>query len=533
MKLKKENKMLILSLFIVFLFTTSVFLNLEINSNLATNNNNQQIDHRLKASAYTDIDVDTAYSMINNDTFYPNLVVLDVRTQGEYDTNHICDAILIPHTELPSRISELEPFKDTESIVYCALGSRSATASGILDSNGFTKVFNMLGGITAWISEDYEVCIYQNGDLQESDPFLINGTATGVDAHNWTWAETQPWCTGNGTESEPYIIENIIINGENTGSCISIYNSDKYFFIRNSTVYNSGLFLSNWDSGIRLENVTNGNIISNNCSQNLCGIYLIESTNINISENIANENNYAGIFLDTDAQYCNLIDNLLMNNEFLGLMTRSCEFNTISRNNISSNGDGASNHGGIGLFGTASDHTKYNNFTENILNGNMHCGIYLESRTSYNLFYKNYLTLNTLHVFDNGDSYWNNTMIGNYWDNYTGVDSNGDGIGDIDYEFIEGLANANDSLPIYGDPFHDGQKIHIDGNYESGNKSWTWTSTRAWCSGSGSSDDPYVIKDLLVDGNKEGTCILIGNSSVYFKIEDCEMRIKFVWGIFK
>lgn len=55
------------------------------------------------ASLYTDIDVDTAYNMITNGS-YPDLVVLDVRTQSEYDSGHIYEAVLVPHTELDARI---------------------------------------------------------------------------------------------------------------------------------------------------------------------------------------------------------------------------------------------------------------------------------------------------------------------------------------------------------------------------------------------------------------------------------------------
>jgi len=105
---------------------------------------------------YTDIDVVTANNMITNGS-YPNLIVLDVRTQSEYDEGHLEDAILIPVTELESRIDELSQYKDSEIVVYCRTGVRSAQASSILDSNDFTKVFNVLGGITAWESAGYPI----------------------------------------------------------------------------------------------------------------------------------------------------------------------------------------------------------------------------------------------------------------------------------------------------------------------------------------------------------------------------------------
>jgi len=110
------------------------------------------------ASPYTDIDVDTAYNMITNGS-YPDLVVLDVRTQSEYDSGHIYGAVLIPHTELETRISELAGHENHEIIVYCGSGVRSVTASEILDSHNFMKVYNMLGGIQAWQSSGYPAWI--------------------------------------------------------------------------------------------------------------------------------------------------------------------------------------------------------------------------------------------------------------------------------------------------------------------------------------------------------------------------------------
>ena len=104
----------------------------------------------------TDISVHVANDMINNNTGYPDLIVLDVRTQGEYNTNHLFNATLIPLDELTGRLDELASYNDTEIIVYCRSGSRSLQASNILVGNNFTKVFNMLGGIESWIDAGYD-----------------------------------------------------------------------------------------------------------------------------------------------------------------------------------------------------------------------------------------------------------------------------------------------------------------------------------------------------------------------------------------
>jgi len=46
---------------------------------------------------------------------------------------------------------------DDEILLYCRTGSRSATAARILNENGYHKVYNMLGGITAWRNAGYTV----------------------------------------------------------------------------------------------------------------------------------------------------------------------------------------------------------------------------------------------------------------------------------------------------------------------------------------------------------------------------------------
>ena len=83
--------------------------------------------------------------------------------------------------------------------------------------------------------------------------------------NNWTVAKSAGICTGNGTYSDPYVIEDLVIDGGGSGSCILIENSDVYFRIESCTLYNSSGFPS---AGIRLERVKNAQIINNNCSFN-------------------------------------------------------------------------------------------------------------------------------------------------------------------------------------------------------------------------------------------------------------------------
>lgn len=108
----------------------------------------------VKANPYTNVSVSVAKTMIDSN---PDLVILDVRYRYEYDDGHLRNAILIPLGELESRLDELD--KEKETLVYCRSGGRSASASGILDANGFTSVYNMQGGILAWINAGYPIKI--------------------------------------------------------------------------------------------------------------------------------------------------------------------------------------------------------------------------------------------------------------------------------------------------------------------------------------------------------------------------------------
>ena len=102
---------------------------------------------------YTDVSVSEAKQMIENE----NILILDVRTQEEFDVSHIEGSTLIPVDDLGARIDEVPD--NTRILVYCRSGRRSVIASNILLDNGHTDVHNMLGGINAWISEGYPVVI--------------------------------------------------------------------------------------------------------------------------------------------------------------------------------------------------------------------------------------------------------------------------------------------------------------------------------------------------------------------------------------
>ena len=103
-------------------------------------------------SGYEDITVEQAKELIETN---PSLVILDVRTEAEYNVEHLEGAINIPLDELEQRLAELNP--NNKLLVYCMTGYRSTQAAEILVENGVSGFYHMRGGIFAWKQKGYQV----------------------------------------------------------------------------------------------------------------------------------------------------------------------------------------------------------------------------------------------------------------------------------------------------------------------------------------------------------------------------------------
>lgn len=80
-------------------------------------------------------------------------VIVDVRTQGEYDEGHIEDAVLMPVDTILNDAEKVLTDKSAVILVYCRSGNRSKTASEALINQGYRNVYDF-GGIIDW---PYEV----------------------------------------------------------------------------------------------------------------------------------------------------------------------------------------------------------------------------------------------------------------------------------------------------------------------------------------------------------------------------------------
>ena len=83
--------------------------------------------------------------------------LIDVREDSEWDAAHAAGAIHLGKGIIERDIETTVPEKDTELILYCGGGYRSALAADVLQRMGYTNVFSMAGGWKAWKEAGGEV----------------------------------------------------------------------------------------------------------------------------------------------------------------------------------------------------------------------------------------------------------------------------------------------------------------------------------------------------------------------------------------
>jgi len=190
--------------------------------------------------------------------------------------------------------------------------------------------------------------------------------------------------------------------------------------VANYTVDNAGQVIL-----VRCENIT---VEGLNLSRTTVGVELWETINSTISGNTMANNRYGILFSDSSNYNSISGNNITANNRYGIMLQYSSNNNSISGNNITAN-----NWYGIGLLLSSGNSIFHNNFANNAVQA------YREDEGSVNMW---------------DDGY---PSGGNYWSDYTGVDANGDGIGDTPY--ILDVQNV-DNYPLM-QPF---TKIQIPGD---------------------------------------------------------------------
>ena len=85
------------------------------------------------------------------------VTIIDVRTPGEYESGHLPNAMNINYSSsgFKEQLNALN--KDQEIYVYCKVGGRSARAAKTLEELGFTKIYDLKGGIKSWQKEGFKI----------------------------------------------------------------------------------------------------------------------------------------------------------------------------------------------------------------------------------------------------------------------------------------------------------------------------------------------------------------------------------------
>ena len=102
------------------------------------------------SATYDQISGAEAKALMDSESGY---IIIDARTQSEYDEGHIPGVILIPEYEIANRAEKELPDKDQLILVYCRSGRRSKIAAEELVKLGYTNV-KEFGGIIDW---EYEI----------------------------------------------------------------------------------------------------------------------------------------------------------------------------------------------------------------------------------------------------------------------------------------------------------------------------------------------------------------------------------------
>ncbi len=372
----------------------------------------------------------------------------------------------------------------------------NVTNNNILDNNYCIFEFESVNN--TFTDNNCSESSYQN-------PIFIDGL--GIEAPDWTWARNQPWCSGEGTQTNPYVIENLNMKGFGFGFNygINILNSEAYLIIRNCSIYNyaSGMIFTNVtnmivdsntcsdnNQGIEFFEDCNGNTLSENyCYNNEYGIYFDDAcSNNTLIRNILSDNSGEGIYLDYECDNNTFVENTVIRNSYGICISGYCDNNSILNNifkdnsheaiyiesdcndNLISENTISNNSEGIVLDSDCYRNVISNNFIQNHLKGihlssttfnttvvgnilkNNTIGVEIVANCENNSLYENFFLGNQLHALDDGTgNTWNTSLIGNYWDNWTSPDSDNNGIVDEPYLFIEGSAGSIDYLPIADD----------------------------------------------------------------------------------
>jgi parallel beta-helix repeat protein len=189
----------------------------------------------------------------------------------------------------------------------------------------------------------------------------------------------------------------------------------------NNTTISNNEIVSNDGCGVYVCESEGNKIMNNNFSNNKYGIYTYKGDRNNISGNNVSFSSMYGIYLYTGSDENVIYSNTIYDNEY-GIRVKGSKYNEICCNDI-----------------------IYNRR-----------GLYFCCGSVNNVIFYNLFTNNSIwNADDSYNNQWDNSSIGNFWDDYTGVDADNDGIGDTPYNISNGDSQDNYPLILTTEVFPD------------------------------------------------------------------------------
>lgn len=336
--------------------------------------------------------------------------------------------------------------------------------------NVTAEVSDLSGNITistVWVECLVDIPYSGYPGFVPREPLIIGGN------DDMQWGEF----SGTGTEEDPYIIKDFYINlnGTDDSDCIRLLNLNLVHVIVQNCIFQGKNELIDEGtpymeiSGTGLDIQRSGNITVRNCTFVTLykGIYSLDTASCIFDNNTflgnpySEQMNYGSIGIDIQINTGHSYTFILTNNRlercssaisfhhtnysyiarniaqtcdnglFLGTGANHC---VVEWNTFSSNGGQ-----GISLMGAS-----HNNFTQNTCTDNGHTGFFVEWTSTGNSIFYNDFSNNELGAID--ESSGTNFFDYNIYSDYSGVDADGDGIGDTPHE-IPGNADAVDYHP--------------------------------------------------------------------------------------
>lgn len=277
----------------------------------------------------------------------------------------------------------------------------------------------------------FAVSVSAKKEVYTSGPVYINDAAPGASWEDWS---AQPWLKGSGTEEDPYLIKDLVIDVSGSQFAMMIQESSAHFKIMKCTFSNGGME-GERTAALIIVGSENGVIFKNTFINSYGGIAVIGSVNIKVQKNICSENS-VGIYIEW-GMYTTVKQNECYNNFESGIVIASAHKNIIEKNDLSGNAGAGISLMNIGEpehspkdniiyannfennnAGIYSDDADINDVLRNTIAGNYY-GILFGSGSEGNTVYHNNMINNVFQAvdFQPWANNWHHPYMleGNFW----------------------------------------------------------------------------------------------------------------------